>query len=47
MMRPVLNKMGSLMEVKHQWNIDELMDAHEILDAKEDAIASAMPKLPR
>lgn len=35
--RPVIAGYGTLHEVKHLWTIDDLMDAHEALDIKEEA----------
>lgn len=29
--------LGALHEVKHQWDLDELLDAHEWLDLKAEA----------
>lgn len=35
--RPVLAQLGKLNEVRYEWNIDDLFDAHEVLDIKEEA----------
>lgn len=35
---------GTLMEVKKRWTLDDLMDAHELLDAKAAAEAQMMQK---
>lgn len=35
---------GRLKEVKDDWNIDELLDAHEALDIKEEREAAMMEK---
>lgn len=40
--RPVINGLGTLKEVKYDWTIDDLMDAHEALDVKEEIEARAM-----
>lgn len=42
--RPVLKRLGTLKEVQYEWDIDDLADAHEVLDFKESAEAEAMHK---
>jgi len=42
--RPVLKKLGSLKEVQLEWDVDDLFDAHELLDLKEAMEAEAMQK---
>lgn len=33
---------GQLLEVRFRWTIDDLLDAHEVLDIKEEAEAAMM-----
>lgn len=35
--RPVHHGMGTLAEVSERWTLDDVLDAHDILDAFEDA----------
>jgi len=41
--------MGTLVEVKQQWTLDDLFDAHAVLDFREaaEARAMAMPRMGR
>jgi hypothetical protein len=35
--RPVLEGLGSLVEVTEQWTIEDLFDAHEALDIRNES----------
>ena len=37
----------SLVEVETQWSLDDLMDAHDVLDALERAEAEAAKRRPK
>jgi len=38
---------GSLMEVRKEWDLDALCDAHEVLDLREDAEQQALQEAQR
>lgn len=42
--RPVLKRLGTLKEVQYEWDLDDLADAHEVLDLKESAQSQAMQR---
>lgn len=42
--RPGLTDFGTLLDIRLKWNINDLYDAHEALDIKEDAQILFAPK---
>lgn len=36
--------LGTLMEVRYQWTIDDIFDAHEALDIREEAERKAIER---
>ncbi len=45
--RPVLERIATLYEVETHWSIDDLADAHEALDIKQEAQAKAAESIKR
>lgn len=45
--RPVLAQLDTLVNVKYHWTIDDLMDAHEVLDIKEESERRHMEQAKR
>jgi hypothetical protein len=34
--RPIIEKIATLEEIERWWSIDDLLDAHEVLDIQQD-----------
>lgn len=45
--RPVAAKYGTLTEVHEHWSIDDLFDAHEVLDVQAEAEAHQAERMKR